>query len=150
VFTGKTSLFNRYVYDEFGKTSMVTNKHMNNHSKQFRMILYIHTICQINTCNSRARSYTKSQRGKTNKQTTKATTRAKTNNHLIHTYADICLQTIGAYFGMKQCTIGQKTCNLAIWVNISHKNIVEYLFKYSHQIDVAVYMVVLIFAISFC
>lgn len=42
---GKTSLFNRYVYDEFGKTSM----------------------------------------------------------------------TIGAYFGMKQCRIGDKSCNLAIW-----------------------------------
>jgi small GTP-binding protein len=42
---GKTSLFNRYVYDEFGKTSM----------------------------------------------------------------------TIGAYFGMKQCKVNDRTCNLAIW-----------------------------------
>jgi len=42
---GKTSIFNRYVYDEFGKTSM----------------------------------------------------------------------TIGAYFGMKQCKVGDKNCNLAIW-----------------------------------
>lgn len=42
---GKTSIFNRYVYDEFGKTSM----------------------------------------------------------------------TIGAYFGMKQCKVGDKQCNLAIW-----------------------------------
>lgn len=42
---GKTSVFNRYVYEEFGKTSM----------------------------------------------------------------------TIGAYFGMKQCKVGDRTCNLAIW-----------------------------------
>jgi len=42
---GKTSIFNRYVYDEFGNTSM----------------------------------------------------------------------TIGAYFGMKQCKVGDKNCNLAIW-----------------------------------
>lgn len=42
---GKTSIFNRYVYDEFGKTSM----------------------------------------------------------------------TIGAYFGMKQCKVGDRNCNLAIW-----------------------------------
>jgi len=42
---GKTSVFNRYVYDEFGKTSM----------------------------------------------------------------------TIGAYFGMKQCKVNDRTCNLAIW-----------------------------------
>lgn len=42
---GKTSVFNRYVYDEFGKTSM----------------------------------------------------------------------TIGAYFGMKQCKVSDKSCNLAIW-----------------------------------
>lgn len=44
-FSGKTSIFNRYVYDEFGNTSM----------------------------------------------------------------------TIGAYFGMKQCKVGDKNCNLAIW-----------------------------------
>lgn len=43
--TGKTSIFNRYVYNEFGKTQM----------------------------------------------------------------------TIGAYFGMKQCKAGNRTCNLAIW-----------------------------------
>jgi len=42
---GKTSVFNRYVYEEFGKTSM----------------------------------------------------------------------TIGAYFGMKQCKVGDRSCNLAIW-----------------------------------
>ena len=23
--------------------------------------------------------------------------------------------TIGAYFGMKQCKVGEKNCNLAIW-----------------------------------
>ena len=44
---GKTSIFNRYVYDEFGRTSM----------------------------------------------------------------------TIGAYFGMKQLTVSNKICNLAIWVS---------------------------------
>ena len=26
-------------------------------------------------------------------------------------------QTIGAYFGMKQCKVGDKNCNLAIWVS---------------------------------
>ena len=72
---GKTAIFNRYVYDEFGRTSMV------------------HYTAVLSS-------------------PVRMPAAASSSQHLLHF---LPVQTIGAYFGMKQLKVADRMVNLAIW-----------------------------------
>jgi hypothetical protein len=83
------------VYDEFGKTSMVRGNRTRRPTDHHAARRAAHRSGAVRIMRSLARIFLHCARA---------------------CVTDVTTQTIGAYFGMKQCKVGERNCNLAIWV----------------------------------